>query len=45
MAKIVRFEDTDQEFEKLYSYSEEVSKLIRGFIKYLTPDSQLTTGD
>lgn len=36
---------TDQEFEKLYSYSEEVSKLIRGFIKYLTPDSRLTTGD
>ncbi|MEW6162241.1 MAG: four helix bundle protein [Nitrospirota bacterium] len=33
------------EFERLYSKSVETSKLIRGFIKYLTPDSRLLTKD
>lgn len=33
------------EFERLYSKSIEISKLIRGFIKYLTKDSRLSTKD
>jgi len=53
MAKISRFEDmaidlnyiSRDEFERPYSKSVETLKLIRGFIKYLTPDSRLLTKD
>jgi len=36
---------SSSEFEELYLMSEEVAKLIRGFIKYLTADSRLPTPD